>query len=101
MPANDPIAAIAVSCKNAEMKLNEPESTKEFVSRQRNAANVFLTLYCVLLMGFWLHSLADLLFELGWGSDSEALWMAPAMAAGAFGLRYFTLKIFGFVEKNY
>ena len=83
------------------MGWNEPVSTKELVSHQRNGANVILALFCVLLLGFWVHSLADLLLDLGWGSDPDALWMAPAMAVGAFVLRYFVFKFFGFVEKNY
>lgn len=83
------------------MRLNEPASTKESVSYQRNGANVILALFCVLLLGFWVHSLADLLLDLGWESDPDALWMAPAMATGAFVIRYFLFKLFGFVAKNY
>lgn len=83
------------------MRLNEPESTEELVSHQRNAANVFLALFCVLMLGFWVHSLADMLWDLGWESDPGELWMAPAMATGAFVIRYLLFKLFGFVEKNY
>lgn len=83
------------------MRLNEPASTKESVSYQRNGANVILALFCVLLLGFWVHSLADLLLDLGWDSDTGALWMAPAMATGAFVIRYLLFMFLGFVEKNY
>lgn len=83
------------------MKTSEPVTTKEFVTQQRNAANVLLTLFGLGLLGVWGHAFVDWAFNLSWGSDPRTLWIAPSMALFAFVLRYVAFALFGFVEKNY
>jgi hypothetical protein len=90
-----PIADIPLACHLFTM------STKHFVSQQRNAVNLMFGLFAILLAGFWLHALFDWAFSLGWGSDPQVLWAAPLISIFAYGVRFFCMLIFGFVEKNY
>lgn len=76
-------------------------STQEFVSQQRNAVNFLFGTIMVCLLMLWLWAALDWAFALGWNADPQLLWAAPLMAIFAYGLRFFCLRIFGFVESNY
>ena len=76
-------------------------STKQFISEQRAAMKVFLVLFSTVLVGFWMHTALDQLFDLGWDSDKRVLWIAPLMAFLALAIRAFASMIFSYVEKNY
>ncbi|QYJ05940.1 hypothetical protein [Qipengyuania flava] len=83
------------------MMPQEPISTREFIAHQRNATNVFMVLFAIILAGFWVYGLADYLLDLGWGSDPNVLWAAPAMLSCGLVVRFVSLKFFGFIENNY
>lgn len=95
LSANDPIADVPIVCHVL------PMSTQEFVSQQRDAVNFLFGTITVCLLMLWLWAALDWAFALGWNADPQLLWAAPLMAIFAYGLRFFCLRIFGFVKSNY
>ena len=76
-------------------------SMKEFVSQQRNTVNFLFGLFVAGLLMFWLWAALAWAFALGWNADPKILWAAPLMAIFGYGVRFFCMKIFRFVESYY
>ncbi|QZD89995.1 hypothetical protein K3148_00835 [Qipengyuania aurantiaca] len=76
-------------------------SKEDFVSQQRNGVNFLFGLLVVGLFMFWLWAALDGAFDLGWNADPQILWLAPSMAIFAYIVRFFCMRIFGFIESNY
>lgn len=48
----------------------------------------------VVVSGMWLATLADYLFDLGWGWDRQIFWIAPIIIVGAMLVRLIGHSVF-------
>ena len=73
----------------------------KFIAGQRKSVNVIVRIFVVLLTVMWMATLVDWAFSLGWGWDTQILWLGPPMVLFAFLVRLCAMAIFKFVEDSY
>ena len=73
---------------------------ERFVAGQRKAVNLIFVMSAGFIVAMWVAAVCDWAFNLGWGSDTQIIWLAPPMLLfGAF-IRFCCMAIFRFIGGN-
>ena len=71
-----------------------------FVNGQRKAVNLVCVAFVALVTFMWVATAIDKAFGMGWGWDSQILWLGPPMILFAVLVRFCAMAIFKFVGGN-
>jgi hypothetical protein len=76
-------------------------STKRHTENQRRGIDVILAIFVVFVGLMWVATGCDYLFGLGWGWDTQILWLGPLMVAWGLFVRFCAKAIFTFFGSNF
>ena len=72
-----------------------------FVNGQRKAVNLVCVAFVALVTIMWIATALDKTFGMGWGWDSQILWLGPPMLLFTILLRSCAMAVLKFVGRNY
>lgn len=74
---------------------------KRSIESKRQGVDTILAIFIVVIGLMWAATACDYLFGLGWGWDTQILWLGPLMVAWGFFVRFCARTIFTFIGSNY
>jgi len=74
---------------------------KRSIESQRRGVDTILAIFVVVIGLMWAATACDYVFGLGWGWDTQIIWLGPLMIAWGFFVRFCARAIFAFIGNNF